>query len=57
MLSEPVWLKLVDHPDLVDRVKYGQTAGRPAAVSREALAAILELDRILVMGSHREHGG
>lgn len=51
VLSEPVWLKLVDHPDLVDRVKYGQTAGRPATVSREALAAILELDRILVMGS------
>jgi hypothetical protein len=46
-----VWLKLIDHPDLVDRVKYGQTAGRPATVSREALAAILELDRILVMGS------
>ena len=51
VLSEPVWLKLIDHPDLVDRVKYGQTAGRPATVSREALAAILELDRILVMGS------
>ncbi len=51
VLSEPVWLKLVDHPDIVDRVKYGQTAGRPATVTREALAAILELDRILVMGA------
>jgi hypothetical protein len=51
VISEPVWLKLVDHPDLVDRVKYGQTNGGPARITREALAAILELDRILVMGA------
>ena len=51
VISEPVWLKLVDHPDLVDRVKYGQTNGGPARITREALAAILEIDRILVMGS------
>ena len=31
VISEPVWLKLVDHPDLVDRVKYGQTNGRSRA--------------------------
>lgn len=51
VISEPVWIKLVDHPDLVDRVKYGQTNGGPARITREALAAILEIDRILVMGS------
>jgi hypothetical protein len=51
VISEPVWLKLVDHPDLVDRVKYGQTNGGPARITREALAAILEIDRILVMGA------
>jgi hypothetical protein len=51
VISEPVWLKLVDHPDLVDRVKYGQTNGGPARMTREALAAILEIDRILVMGA------
>jgi hypothetical protein len=52
-----VWLKLVDHPDLVDRVKYGQTNGGPARITREALAAILEIDRILVMGSIENTAG
>jgi hypothetical protein len=51
VISEPVWNQLIDHPDLVERVKYGQTAGGPARITREALAAILELDRILVMGA------
>jgi len=57
VISEPVWLKLVDHPDLVDRVKYGQTNGGPARITREALAAILEIDRILVMGSIENTAG
>lgn len=50
-LSEPVWNALIDHPDIIDRLKYGQTSGRPAMVTREALAAILEIDRVLVMGA------
>ena len=57
VISEPVWLKLVDHPDLVDRVKYGQTNGGPARITREALAAILEMDRILVMGAIENTAG
>lgn len=57
VISEPVWLKLVDHPDLVDRVKYGQTNGGPARITREALAALLEIDRILVMGSIENTAG
>jgi len=48
VLGQEVWDKLVDHPDIIDRVKYGQTAGRPAMVSKEAVAQILELDEILV---------
>lgn len=51
VIAEPVWMKLIDHPDLVDRVKYGQTNGGPARMTRDALAAILEIDRVLVMGS------
>lgn len=51
VISEAVWLKLIDHPDIVDRVKFGQGfKGLPATVQKEALAAILELDRVLVMG-------
>jgi hypothetical protein len=51
VLSEPVWAKLQDHPDIVDRVKAGQTPGGPAMVTRQAVAAILELDELLVMGA------
>jgi hypothetical protein len=49
VVGYPVWQALVDHPDIVDRVKYGQTGPGPARVTVEAVAALLELDRLLVM--------
>lgn len=51
VLGRSVWDKLVDHPDIIDRVKYGQTPGNPAAVSIQALASLLEVERILVMNA------
>src|SRR5579884_2536653 len=48
IFDEPTWNALIDHPSLVDRVKYGQTGPRPAMVSRQILAEILELDEVLV---------
>lgn len=48
-LNQQVWDALVDHPDIVDRVKYGQTPGGPARVTLAAVAALLEIDEILVM--------
>lgn len=51
VLGEQVYAALIDHPDLLDRVKYGQTAGKPAQLNKELLAQILELDEILVGGS------
>jgi len=47
-LSQTVYDALVDHPDIVDRIKYGQTSGGPAVAGREALAAIFEVDRVLI---------
>lgn len=49
-LTQQVWDVLADHPDIVDRVKYsgGVGNGNPARVTKEAVAAILELDEILV---------
>ena len=44
-----VWKALKRHPDVVDLIKYGQTPGSPAVVTLQALAQILELERILVM--------
>lgn len=50
-MGRQVWTKLSDHPDLVDRVKYsgGVGNGNPAMVSRQAVAALMELDMIEVM--------
>jgi hypothetical protein len=48
LLGQQVFDKLVDHPDIIDRIKYGQTAGGPAIVNAQTIAAILGLDRILV---------
>lgn len=39
---------LLDHPDIVGRLDRGQTSG-PAIVQRDALAALFELDEVLVM--------
>ena len=47
-LSQPVFDALVDHPDIVDRIKYGQTPGAPAIVNEQALAALFGLKEVLV---------
>jgi hypothetical protein len=49
ILQYHVWSALKNHPDLVDRIKYGQTPGSPAIVTLQAVAALMEIDRILVM--------
>lgn len=48
-MGRKVFDKLLDHPDIMDRLKYGQTAGGPAMANREKLAALFELDAIYVM--------
>lgn len=49
-LGRQVWDKLKNHPDIVDRIKYsgGVGPGTPAVVTRAAVAALMELDEILV---------
>lgn len=54
VITYPVWNVLKNHPEIVDRVKYGQTAGGPARVSVEAVAALMELERIHVMKASEE---
>ena len=49
VMGYDVWTALADHPDIVDRIKYGQTPGSPAVVTVQAIAALLEIERILVM--------
>lgn len=49
-LGQKVYDKLVDHPDIVDRVKYsgGVGNGNPARVNRQTLAALFEVEEILI---------
>ena len=47
-LGRPVFDTLLDHPDIVGRLDRGQTSG-PAVATRDSLAALLELDSVLVM--------
>ena len=49
VVSRPVFDKLVDHPDFIDRTKYGQTAPNPAVATRQIMAEILELEEVLVI--------
>lgn len=51
VLGRRVYDALVDHPDIIDRVKYGQTAGAPAKGTLNALRDLLEIDEILVMNA------
>jgi hypothetical protein len=53
VLGYRTFLALVDHPDIVDRVKYSGGVGndRPAMVGINALQQLLDIERILVMKS------
>lgn len=49
-IPQDVWDVLKDNEDFLDRVKYGQSPEGVATVKGSDLAAILELDRVVVMG-------
>lgn len=57
VLGRPVFDTLCDHPDFIDRIKYGQTPGKPAKVTLDAMAGLFELDEVLVMDSILNQGG
>lgn len=51
VIGRQVFDKLVDHPDIIDRVKYGQAgAGRPAEVNVDTLTSLFGV-RIMVMNA------
>ena len=47
-LPYEVYSELTEHPDVIDRVKYGQTAGAPAMVNKQTLAQLFEVDEVLI---------
>ncbi|QDB70587.1 capsid related protein [Pseudomonas phage RSP] len=52
-LGQVVLDALLDHPDIIDRLKYGQTPGAAADVSLTDLAALFKVPRIFVMSAVR----
>ena len=51
VLGAEVWTKLKHHPDIIDRVKAGQTPGKPAMATKQQLAQLLEIDEVLEAGA------
>lgn len=51
VIGQRVFDALCDHPDIIDRVKYGQTPGNPANIDVADLQALFKIPRILVMKS------
>lgn len=56
VLGRQVADKLYDHPDIIDRVKAGQTPNHAAIGNDEALAFILGLDEVIVMDAVQNTG-
>jgi len=48
VLGRAVLDALEDHPDIVDRIKYGQTMGGPAIVDTSALSSLFKIPNIVV---------
>jgi hypothetical protein len=49
VLGREVYDALLDHPDIVSRISGGASMGNPAIVQKQLLAALFELEEILVM--------
>jgi len=47
-LGDLTWDRIQDHPDMMDRIKYGASAGSPALVTTNLLAQLLGLTNVLV---------
>ena len=49
VLGKKVYDILTEHPAIIDRVKYGQTAGNPAMAGLMALMSLFEIERVFIM--------
>lgn len=50
VVGRSVWQYLEQHPDIIERIKYGAAPGSPAVVTTNAVAALFGLDKFLVGG-------
>lgn len=51
VIGRAVFDALLDHPDIIDRIKYGQTPGSPAMAGNDVLARLFNVDELLVMNA------
>ncbi len=56
VLGRQVWSKLSEHGSITDRVKYGASPGAPAIITKQAVAALMEIDEIMVMDAIKNTG-
>jgi hypothetical protein len=51
VIGRGLWRYLKNHPDIIDRLKYGQTPGGPAMVNAAGVAELVGLERLLISRS------
>lgn len=56
VFGKQVWDQIVDHPDVVDRIKGAAGPGNPAVVTKAAFASLIEVERVLVMEAVQNTG-
>lgn len=56
VVGRGLWRYVKNHPDIVDRVKAGQTPGGPARVTQDAVAALVGLDRLEIARAVKDTG-
>lgn len=49
LMTLDVWQALSEHPDIIDRIKFTSSNDNPAIVNVRAMAALMELDEIMIM--------
>jgi hypothetical protein len=57
VLGAKTFLALLTNPEIIDRLKYGQTAPGPVVVNTTDLAALFKVKRVLVMGGVQTTSG
>ena len=56
VLGYHTYKELINHADVVDRVKYGQTPGRVAMIDTSELAQVFKVERVLVSRAIKNSG-
>jgi hypothetical protein len=56
VLGRQVWTPLSDHATITDRIKYSSSNTTPAIITKQAVAALMEIDEIMVMDAVQNTG-